>query len=124
LRFIWGPPWGQNTRKSHILHGSDYGGTVIAATPQLTIGGEIIYNSGQFLRGDEANLLDETDSYAIINLRGEYTFNKHLTVFAKVENLFDVEYETFGLLGEPEEILGPHLTIPAFSDPVPREVPG
>jgi len=28
LRFILGPPWGQITRKSHIPHGSDYGGTV------------------------------------------------------------------------------------------------
>src|SRR5690606_21021212 len=28
LRFISGPPSGKNTGKSHIAHGSDYGGTV------------------------------------------------------------------------------------------------
>jgi len=28
LRFIRGPPQGQITRKSHIAHGSEYGGTV------------------------------------------------------------------------------------------------
>ncbi len=28
LRFIFGPPFGQNTGKSHITHGSNYGGQV------------------------------------------------------------------------------------------------
>jgi outer membrane receptor protein involved in Fe transport len=26
------------------------------------------------------------------------------TVFARVENVFDEDYETFGLLGEPDEV--------------------
>lgn len=92
-------------------------GANFAVTPQLTIGGDVIYNSGQFLRGDEANLLDETDNYAVINLRGEYELNEHLMVFAKVENLLDAEYETFGLLGEPDEILGPAFDDPRFLGP-------
>ncbi len=95
-------------------------GTNVAVTPQLTLGGEIIYNSGQFLRGDEANLLDETDDYAIVYLHGEYKINDYMTVFAKVENLFDVEYETFGLLGEPAEILGPAFDDPRFLGPGPE----
>jgi hypothetical protein len=28
-------------------------------------------------------------------------------LFARVNNLFDTEYETFGVFGEPEEVLGP-----------------
>ncbi len=95
-------------------------GTNVTITPRLTLGGEIIYNSGQFLRGDEANLLDETDDYAVVFLRGEYKINDYLTVFAKVENLFDAEYETFGLLGEPEEILGPAFDDPRFLGPGPE----
>ena len=74
-------------------------------------------NSGRFLRGDEANLLDETDGYAMVNFRGEYRLNDFITVIAKVENLFDVEYETFGLLGEPVAVLGPAFSDPRFLGP-------
>ncbi len=69
------------------------------------------------MRGDEANLLDETDKFAFVNLRGEYHINENIAVIVKVENLFDAEYETFGLLGEPEEILGPAFDDPRFLGP-------
>lgn len=95
-------------------------GTNFTITNQLTLGGDIVYNSGQFLRGDEANLLGETDSYAVANLRGEYRINEFVTVFAKVENLFDAEYETFGLLGAADEILGPAFDDPRFLGPGPE----
>lgn len=73
---------------------------------RLSLGFEVIYNSGQYLRGDEANELDKIDGYAIVNLRGSYRHNEHFEVFAKVTNLFDKDYENFGLLGEePAEIL-------------------
>lgn len=95
-------------------------GTSFAVTRQLVLGGEIVYNSGQFLRGDEANLLVQTDDFAVANLHGEYKINESLTVIAKVQNLFDVEYETFGLLGEPDEILGPAFDDPRFLGPGPE----
>ena len=60
--------------------------------------------SGVHLRGDEANLLDRTDGYAILNLRGAWNVSDNLMLFARVENVFDEDYETFGLLGEPAEI--------------------
>jgi len=34
-----------------------------------------------------------------------------LRLFARIENLFDKDYETFGLLGEPDEVF------PEFEDP-------
>ena len=95
-------------------------GTSVTVTPRLRIGGEVVYNSGQFLRGDDANLLDETDDFAVVNLRGEYKLSEKISIFAKVENLFDTEYETFGLLGEPDEILGPEFDDPRFLGPGPE----
>jgi outer membrane receptor protein involved in Fe transport len=92
-------------------------GITVAISPRLSAGGDVVYNSGQFLRGDEANLLGETDGYAVASLRGEWRITDLLTVFAKVENLFDTEYETFGLLGEPDEILGPAFDDPRFLGP-------
>ncbi len=72
----------------------------------LSVGLEVIYNSGQYLRGDESNDLDKIDGYTVVNLRGSYRPNERVEVFAKVTNLFDNDYENFGLIGEaPSEIL-------------------
>jgi iron complex outermembrane recepter protein len=77
----------------------------------LTMGIDASYRSGVHLRGDEVNLLPRTPSYTVVNLRGEYRVNDALRLFARIENLFDSEYETFGLLGEPDEVF------PEFEDP-------
>ena len=61
-------------------------------------------NSGQYLRGDEANLLNQTGLYAVVNVRAEYRFNEHVSAFATVQNLFDTDYNTFGLLADPTEV--------------------
>lgn len=81
----------------------------------FTLGFDLIYNSDQVLRGDESNQLDELDGYALVNLRANYDYNDKLSVFVRVNNLFDKEYENFGLLGEdPTEI------IPSLNDNRPR----
>jgi iron complex outermembrane receptor protein len=80
-------------------------------TPRFSIGADVTYRSGVYLRGDEINALGKTDAYTVVNLRGEWRINDMFTVFARVENVFDEEYETFGLLGEPDEVF------PDFKDP-------
>jgi iron complex outermembrane receptor protein len=74
------------------------------ATAALSLGGDMTFNSGQYLRGDEANLLDQTGTFAVVNVRAEYRFSEQLSVFATVQNLFDVQYETFGLIADPTEV--------------------
>ncbi len=78
---------------------------------RLTMGIDASFRSGVHLRGDEVNLLPTTPSYTVVNLRGEYRVSDALRLFARIENLFDAEYETFGLLGEPDEVF------PEFEDP-------
>lgn len=78
---------------------------------RFEVGADVAVRSGTYLRGDEPNLLDRTDGYAILNLRGEWHVGDKLTLFARVENVLDEDYETFGLLGEPEEVF------PEFEDP-------
>ena len=89
----------------------------------LNIGLDILSNGGQFIRGDESNQLDEVDGYTVVTLRAHYRFNKQLEIFAKVDNLFDAEFETFGLLGEePGELDVPliaDMTIPVFLGAAP-----
>jgi iron complex outermembrane receptor protein len=56
-------------------------------------------------RGDEANLIDGVNGYAIAGAFTSYQVLEQLKIFVKAENLFDAEYETFGLLAEPDEVL-------------------
>ncbi|RME36018.1 MAG: TonB-dependent receptor, partial [Gammaproteobacteria bacterium] len=94
--------------------GGDY-----AFSDALSIGGDLNYNSDQYLRGDEANLLDTIDGYVVVNVHASYRFNEHVTILGRINNLFDTDYESFGLLGEPGEVFngsGPGFT-PAMSDP-------
>jgi len=72
----------------------------------LSMGADAIYNSDQAIRGDESNDLDTIDGYTLVNLRASYAVSEKFTVFARVTNVLDEEYENFGLLGEdPSEIV-------------------
>ncbi len=71
---------------------------------RFLVGADFEYRSGVHLRGDEVNVLEKTDDYFILNLRAEFRLSDWFTVFARVENVFDEDYETFGLLGEPDEV--------------------
>ena len=69
-------------------------------TNGLSIGLDVISNGGQILRGDESNQLDEVSGYTTVGMRARYSINEKMEVFAKVDNLLDREYESFGLLGD------------------------
>jgi iron complex outermembrane recepter protein len=57
------------------------------------------------------NRLGKTDSYAVLNLHGEWRLGERSVVFGRIENALDEEYESFGLLGEPDEVFA------GFTDP-------
>jgi iron complex outermembrane receptor protein len=82
-----------------------------AFTERFSLGADLTVRSGVHLRGDESNLLEKTDGYSVLNLRGLYRVSESVAVFARVENALDSDYETFGLLGEPDEVF------PDFEDP-------
>ncbi|WP_461481366.1 TonB-dependent receptor [Porticoccus sp.] len=93
----------------NVKIGVDY-----AFTPKLSIGATASYHSSQYYRGDEANQDKKISGYRLVNLHGRYQLNKHVQFFAKVDNLFDSEYENFGLYGEPDEAPGLDLDDPRF----------
>lgn len=82
----------------------------------FSVGFDVVSNGGQFIRGDESNQLGEIDGYTVANFRVRYAVNDDVEIFAKVDNLFDEEFETFGLLGENPGELG----VPIIED---MEVP-
>ncbi len=72
------------------------------------------FTSSIYLRGDESNQMRQIPSYATFSLSGNYDVNDRLLLTARIDNLFDREYASFGLLGEPDEVLGDGFDDPVF----------
>ena len=84
---------------------------------------ETVVASSRVLFGDEGNDQAELDGYGVANLRSSYRLGENLELFVRVDNLFDAEYTTFGVLAELEIDLHevPDASGPWFVAPgVPR----
>jgi iron complex outermembrane recepter protein len=92
-------------------------GIDFAATNALSFGANVVAASSQHYRGDEGNLVEEVDGYALLNLRLEYRFGEHASLFVNVDNVLDEEYATFGVFGEADEVLGDDFDDPRFLGP-------
>ncbi|QSA96250.1 TonB-dependent receptor [Methylococcus sp. EFPC2] len=80
----------------------------------LVLGANMVFNSNQYLRGDEGNLDRPLSEYAVFNLHGEYRYNEHFALFTRIDNLFDKRYQTFGTYGQVDGVLGPDFTDTRF----------
>lgn len=69
--------------------------------PSWSIGGNLLYASATYARGDENNLdaRGQVPGYTVVNLDTRYKLAKGLELFGRVNNLFDRVYANFGLLG-------------------------
>ena len=92
-------------------------GFSLAVSDKLSVGANVLANGDAYFRGDEGNLSDKVDAYALLNLRGEYTVSDRISLFASVNNLLDTEFETFGLFGAADEVLGSGFDNPRFLSP-------
>lgn len=71
----------------------------------LTVGTEFLYASSSYYRGDEANENKKISSYSVTNVYLNYQVSAQLRISAKVDNIFDKHFETFGTYGEADEVL-------------------
>jgi outer membrane receptor protein involved in Fe transport len=76
--------------------------TDVDVLEKWTLGMNVMFNGEQYLRGDEANLDAPLSAYTVVNLSTEYRFNDHITVFGRLDNVFDKKYNNFGMYGEPD----------------------
>ncbi len=72
---------------------------------QVSVGADLQYRGSQYFRGDEANENAQLGGYNVVNLRGSYQPSERVEIYGRVANVFDVEYETFGVYGEADEVL-------------------
>jgi len=94
-------------------------GIGIAMTDTWNIDFETIVSSSRIFIGDEGNDQASLDGYGIANLRSTYRFTPNLEMFVRVENVFDQDYSTFGILAELEVHIteAPNAEDPRFLGP-------
>lgn len=72
-----------------------------AFTPKFSAGVSVQAFSDQYARGDENNqdINGKVPGYSVVNLDAAYQWDDRLQLWARINNLFDVDYESFGVLG-------------------------
>ena len=79
------------------------------ATPKMTIGGSVLATSSLTTQGNEDGLIGPDNSdvtavnakikgYTLLNLHANYEASKGLDYFARINNVFDTRFETYGMM--------------------------
>ncbi len=55
-----------------------------------------MFVGSQHFAGDESNQAQKLPSYAVFNLHTSYQIDKTFQIYARVDNIFDNRYSTFG----------------------------
>ncbi|MCC0003113.1 MAG: TonB-dependent receptor [Methylobacteriaceae bacterium] len=79
-------------------------GADFAVTPEWKIGGDVVFASGSYLRGDEINVMGKLPAYALVNLRTSYQLTKQFQIYGLVENALNARPRTFGTLFDTTQI--------------------
>ena len=71
-------------------------------TETVSVGTNVMYFSSQYARGDENNqdANGRVPGYTLVNLDARYQHTKRLSFFGRIDNVFDKDYETLGVLGQ------------------------
>ena len=71
-------------------------GAYYKVTDAWTVGAEGIYQSGQYLFGDPANLTPRVPGFVTLNLNTQYQVTPRVQLFGLIENASNAKYYTYG----------------------------
>jgi iron complex outermembrane receptor protein len=95
-------------------------GTSYQVTEPWNVGLSGLYQSGQYLFGDESNLNPRLPGFVTVNLRTSYQITPHVELFARVENVTDARYYTYGTFSPTNSVYlaqTPYATNPRSYSP-------
>ncbi|MEY3880795.1 MAG: hypothetical protein RIQ94_1591 [Pseudomonadota bacterium] len=72
---------------------------------KISLGFDGLYSGDRYFRGDEANNNPQLSGYWVFNSTAEYKVTKNFSVFGKLNNVFDTNYNSFGVYGNASEVL-------------------
>lgn len=85
------------------------GGADYRVMPSWLLGADVVYESGQYFRGDESNQMGQLAGYTVVNLHSRYEVTDNLELFVDVTNALDARYATYGALGDPTGVGAPGI---------------
>jgi outer membrane receptor protein involved in Fe transport len=59
-------------------------------------GGDMLYFSSQYFVGDASNQAPQLPAYTVFNLHSSYQIDKNVQAYARLDNVFDNRYATYG----------------------------
>jgi len=77
--------------RNRIKAGFDY-----SITDAFKVGGDALFVSDQYFVGDESNQAQRLPSYTVFNAHASYQIDKKVQIYARVDNIFDNRYATYG----------------------------
>jgi outer membrane receptor protein involved in Fe transport len=80
-----------------------------------TVGFSGLYQSGQYLFGDESNLTQRLPGFVTLNLRTSYQITPNFQLFGRIENVTDARYYTYGTFSPTNSVYlaqAPYATNP------------
>jgi iron complex outermembrane recepter protein len=86
--------------------GADY-----KVLPDWTVGATLNLVSSVYYVGDESNQLAPIPGYTVVNLHTSYKPVPHFEVFASINNLFNRQYATWGILSDPTGVGCPGVPV-------------
>ncbi len=80
---------------------------------------EGVFASSRVFLGDEGNDQEPLAGYGLANLRSSYAISDRVRLLGRVDNLFNADYATFGVLAqvELELVEAPDASVPRFVSP-------
>jgi outer membrane receptor protein involved in Fe transport len=98
--------------RHRIKAGIDYN-----VTDAWKFGGDMLYFSSQYFVGDASNQAPQLPSYTVFNLRSSYQIDKNFQIYARLDNVFDNRYATYGTFFDINAIPNFANGGTAFTDP-------
>jgi iron complex outermembrane receptor protein len=89
-------------------------------TDAWMIGFNGLYQSGQFLFGDDSNQTSRLDGFVTLDMTTSYQITPHIQLFGRVENLTDARYYTYGTFSPTSSVFlaqAPNATNPRSYSP-------
>jgi outer membrane receptor protein involved in Fe transport len=98
--------------RDRIKLGADY-----LVTPAFKVGADMIGVGSQYYVGDESNQAEKLPAYAVFNASASYQLTKNIQIYARVENILDNHYYTYGAFFDTSAIPNFANGGAAFADP-------
>jgi outer membrane receptor protein involved in Fe transport len=92
-------------------------GAEYALTNALKIGSDVIGVGSQYFAGDASNQAEKLPAYVVVDANASYQINENVEVYARVENLLDNHYYTYGTFFDTTAIPNFANGGAAFTDP-------